>query len=67
MAAITVKVIDDCHLELERGTKAKRGGEIVVKIIEKKPFVSLKGARRYDVDSVEFVERLRKSRKIEKA
>lgn len=65
MAAIRAKVIDDCHLELERGITAKKGGEVFVKIIEKKPIRELRGAWGYDIDSAEFEGRLRKSRTIE--
>ena len=64
MATIKAKVIDDIHLELERGISSKTG-EVFVKIIEKKPIASLRGAWGYDIDSANFVENLRKSKKIE--
>jgi len=53
MATIKAKVIDDFHLELERGIPVK-SGEVFVKIIEKKPVASLRGAWGYDVDSADF-------------
>ncbi|MDD1687245.1 hypothetical protein [Methanoregula sp.] len=43
----------------------KAGDEVFVKIIEKKPVASLRGAWGYDVDNAHFVDTLRKSRKIE--
>jgi hypothetical protein len=64
MATIKAKVIDDFHLELERGISIKTG-EVFIKIIEKKPIESLRGAWGYDIDSADFVENLRKSKKIE--
>ncbi|MDD1701654.1 MAG: hypothetical protein LUQ31_01570 [Methanoregula sp.] len=64
MATIKAKVIDDFHLELERGIPVK-SGEVFVKIIEKKPVASLRGAWGYDVDSADFVENLRTSKRIE--
>jgi len=65
MPAIRVKVIDDCHLELERGITTKKGGEVFVKIIGKKPIREIRGAWGYDIDSAEFEMRMRKSRTIE--
>jgi len=41
------------------------GEEVFVKIIEKKPVASLRGAWGYDVDSADFVNTLRKSRTIQ--
>jgi hypothetical protein len=64
MATIKAKVIDDFHLELERGISIKTG-EVFIKIIEKKPIEALRGAWGYDIDSADFVEKLRKSKKIE--
>jgi len=65
MTTIKTKVIDGFHLELEKGIPAKTGDEVFVKIIEKKPVASLRGAWGYDVDSADFVDTLRKSRTIE--
>lgn len=64
MTTIKAKVIDNFHLELEQGLSIKTG-EVFVKIIEKKPITSLRGAWGYDIDSADFVENLRKSKKIE--
>jgi hypothetical protein len=64
MTTIKAKVIDDMHLELEKGIRTK-SGEVFVRIIEKKPIRELRGAWGYDIDSAEFEERLRKSRAIE--
>jgi hypothetical protein len=64
MAIIKAKVIDDMHLELEKGIRTK-SGEVFIRIIEKKPIRELRGAWGYDVDSAEFEERMRKSRAIE--
>lgn len=64
MTTIKAKVIDDCHLELERGITLNTG-EVFVKIIDRKPIRSLRGAWGYDVDSVEYVNNIRKSKKIE--
>ena len=58
MTNIKAKVIDNFHLELERGLDTK-SGEVLVKNIEKKPVKSLRGAWGYYVDSAEFVEKLR--------
>jgi hypothetical protein len=63
MTTIKAKVIDDFHLELERGLSIKTG-EVLIKIIEKKPIESLRGAWGYDIDSADFVENMRKSKKI---
>ena len=65
MTTIKAKVIDGFHLKLEMGILTKTGDEVFVKIIEKKPITSLRGAWGYDVDSADFVENLRKSKKIE--
>ena len=64
MATLKAKVIDNFHLELERGISINTG-EVFVKIIDKKPIESLRGAWGYDIDSADFVENLRKSKKIE--
>jgi hypothetical protein len=63
MTTIKAKVIDNHHLELERGLTGKTG-EVFVKIIEKKPVESLRGAWGYDIDSADFVDELRTSKKI---
>ena len=63
MTTIKAKVIDGFHLELEKGILTKTGEEVFIKIIEKKPVASLRGAWGYDVDSADFVDTLRKSRK----
>jgi len=65
MTTIKAKVIDGFHLELEKGIQTKTGDEVFVKIIEKKPVASLRGAWGYDVDSADFVDTLRKSRTIQ--
>lgn len=65
MTTIKAKVIDGFHLELERGIATKTGDEVFVKIVEKKPVASLRGAWGCDVDSADFVDSLRKSRTIE--
>lgn len=65
MTTIKAKVIDGFHLRLEKGISTKTGDEVFVKIIEKKPIASLRGAWGYDVDSADFVENLRKSKNIE--
>jgi hypothetical protein len=65
MTTIKAKVIDGFHLKLEKGIRTKTGDEVFVKIIEKKPIASLRGAWGYDVDSADFVENLRKSKNIE--
>jgi hypothetical protein len=49
----------------EKGSLTKTGDEIFVKIIEKKPVASLRGAWGCDVDSADFVDTLRKLRTIE--
>jgi len=64
MAIIKAKVIDEMHLELEKGIRTK-SGEVFVRIIEKKPIRELRGAWGYDIDSAEFEERMRKSKTIE--
>ena len=64
MTTIKAKVIDDFHLELEQGISVKTG-EVFVKIVERKPIKSLRGAWGYDIDSADFVENLRKSKSIE--
>ncbi|MDD5144425.1 hypothetical protein [Methanoregula sp.] len=64
MTTIKAKVIDNFHLELERGLDSG-SGEVFVKIIERLPVRSLSGAWGYDVDSAEFERNLRTSRKIE--
>ena len=64
MTTIKAKVIDDFHLELEKGIPIKTR-EVFIKIVERKPIKSLRGAWGYDVDSAEFVENLRKSKSIE--
>jgi hypothetical protein len=64
MTTIKAKVIDDIHLELEKGIRIK-SGEVFVRIIERKPIRELRGAWGYGIDSAEFEERLRKSRAIE--
>jgi hypothetical protein len=64
MTTIKAKVIDDFHLELEKGIPVKTR-EVFIKIVERKPIKSLRGAWGYDVDSAEFVENLRKSKSIE--
>ncbi len=64
MATIKAKVIDDFHLELERGLPIHKG-EVFIKIIEKKSIASLRGAWGYDIDSADFVENLRKSKTID--
>ena len=53
MATIKAKVIDDFHLKHERGIPVKNG-EVFVKIIEKKPVASLRGAWGYDIGSADF-------------
>jgi hypothetical protein len=65
MTTIKAKVIDGFHLELEKGIPTKTGDEVFVKIIEKKPVASLRGAWGCDVDSAHFVDTLRKSRNTE--
>jgi|GEM_PF-603812 len=65
MTTIKAKVIDGFHLELEKGIPTKTGDEVFIRIIEKKPIASLRGAWGSDVDSADFVETLRKSRTIE--
>lgn len=64
MTTIKAKVIDNFHLELEEGIPVKTG-EVFIKIVEKKPIKSLRGAWGYDVDSADFVEKIRKSKNIE--
>lgn len=64
MTTIKARVIDSHHLELERGLR-KKSGEVFVRIIEKKPVESLRGAWGYDIDSADFVKKLRTSKKIE--
>ena len=43
MTTIKAKVIDDFHLELEKGIQTKTGDDVFVKIIEKKPVAALRG------------------------
>jgi hypothetical protein len=64
MTTIKAKVIDDFHLELERGLPANTG-EVLIRIIDKKPIKSLRGTWGQELDSAEFVENLRTSKKIE--
>ena len=64
MTTIKAKVIDDFHLELEHSLPANTG-EVLIRIIDKKPIKSLRGAWGRDLDSGEFVEKIRTSKKIE--
>ena len=58
------KVIDKYHLELENEFPIKNG-DVFIKIVEDNPIESLRGAWGYDVDSADFVEKIRKSNHID--
>ena len=59
MTTIKAKVIDCFHLELDKEIPTKTGDEVFIRIIEKKPIASLRGAWGYDEDSADFVNSLR--------
>lgn len=64
MTIIRAKVIDNFHLELEDELHVKNK-EILIKVVENSSISSLRGAWGYDVDSADFVEKIRKSKQIE--
>jgi hypothetical protein len=63
MAIIKAKVKDSIHLELEREIETAET-EVYVKILGRHVVESAEGAWGYDVDSQEFVNRLRKSTRL---
>ena len=63
MKTIKAKVIDSFHLELKKEILTKTGAEVFIRIIEKKPIASLSGAWGYDVDSADFVDTLRSTKR----
>lgn len=64
MTIIRAKVIDNYHLELENEFPIKNG-DVFIKIVEDSTIESLRGAWGYDVDSADFVEKIRKSKQID--
>jgi hypothetical protein len=64
MSVIRAKVIDNKHLELKDALPIITG-DVLIKIVEGNPLESLRGAFGYDVDSADFVERIRKSKQID--
>lgn len=64
MVLIKAKIIDSRHLELSEDIRSPTD-EIYLKIIEKKSIDSIRGAWGSDIDSAEFVEKMRRSRPIE--
>ncbi len=64
MAIIKAKIIDSRHLELSEDIFSTNE-EIYLKIIEKNSIESIRGAWGFDIDSAEFVEKLRRSKPIE--
>ncbi len=64
MTIMRAKVIDNFHLELEDELHVKNK-EILIKVVENSLISSLRGAWGYDVDSADFVEKIRKSKQIE--
>ena len=63
MTIVRVKVIDNNHLELEDELHEKYK-EALIKVVDNSPISSLRGAWGYDVDSADFVEKIRKSKQI---
>jgi hypothetical protein len=63
MAIIKAKVKDSMHLELESEIETAET-EVYVKILGRRVVESAEGAWGYDVDSKEFVNRLRKSTRL---
>ncbi|MCX6688476.1 MAG: hypothetical protein NTZ39_02085 [Methanoregula sp.] len=64
MPIIKAKVIDRFHLLPDNGI-ATNTEEAYNKSTKKRPIESLRGAWGYDIDSAKFVEKVRKSKKIE--
>ncbi len=64
MTVIKAKVVDNTHLELERKLETSET-EVFVKILRRGIVESAEGAWGYDVDSEDFVENLRKSRRLD--
>ncbi|KAF5091532.1 hypothetical protein KHC33_05050 [Methanospirillum sp. J.3.6.1-F.2.7.3] len=64
MTIIRAKVIDNFHLELEDELHVKNK-DVLIKVVENSPISSLRGAWGYDIDSADFVERIRKTKQID--
>jgi len=64
MEIIKAKNIDGKHLELEQGIGIE-DKEVFIKVIREGIVESVKGCWGYDVDSGEFVENLRKSKRLD--
>ncbi|MCK4458986.1 MAG: hypothetical protein KAU52_04600 [Methanosarcinales archaeon] len=64
MTVIKAKVVDNTHLELERKIETSET-EVFVKILRRGIVESAEGAWGYDVNSEDFVEDLRKSRRLD--
>jgi hypothetical protein len=64
MVIIKAKIVDSRHLELYEDIQYNTG-EIYVTIMEKNTIDTIRGAWGIDIDSAEFVEKLRKSKPIE--
>ena len=64
MTVIRAKIIDNFHLELEDELPIITGN-VLIKIVEDSPLELLRGAWGYDVDSADFVEKIRRSKQIE--
>lgn len=64
MTVLRAKVIDNFHLELEVELPIKNG-DVLIKIVEDTPLGSLRGAWGYDINSADFVEKMRKSKQID--
>lgn len=64
MTLIKARVIDSIHLELEEEIPIINR-DILIRIVERQPITLLQGAWGYDIDSAEFVEKMRRSKKID--
>jgi hypothetical protein len=64
MKLIKAKVMDSMHLELEKEIETSEQ-EVFVKILRRGIVESAEGAWGYDVDSMDFVKDLRKSRRLD--
>ncbi|HWQ68213.1 MAG TPA: hypothetical protein VN372_15255 [Methanospirillum sp.] len=64
MTVIRARIIDNFHLELEDELPLMTDN-VLIKIVEDSPLESLRGVWGYDVDSADFVEKIRKSKQIE--
>jgi len=63
MAIIKARISDSRHLELSEDILSTKK-EIYLKIVEKRSIDSIRGVWGSDIDSADFVEKLRKSKSI---